>query len=152
MLPADSKNVLNKVKGNEHIFISFERALGETLKPFMAEVYLVNAGVLAYYIHSQREANVGDIVASSAEGLNRPGLLRYAKQAAVHFDWNSALAITLRMEFVHESLTTVFDVVFNSDFVGVDILVISYREGPAGQEDGYERFTRAIADLRRLDS
>lgn len=152
MRPADSRNVLCKVKGNEHIFVSYERILGETLKPFMAEVYLVNAGVLASYVYAQHQANLGDIVASSAEGLRRPGLLRYARQAAVNVDWNSALAISLRMEFVHETLTTVFDVVFNSNYVGVDILVISYHDGPVEQEEGYQRFTRAIGELSRLDS
>ena len=144
--------VLSKQDADPQAFLAFERLLGETIKPFMAEVYMINAGTLASYIYSHREGNLGDIVESSAEALHRPELLRYARCAAVDFDWNSPLAITIRLEFVHETLTTLFDLVMNADSIGIDILDISFREEFLGTEDSYERFAQAMCAFRRLDA
>ena len=152
MPPAETANTLTKQGDGAKLFASFERTLGESLKPFMAEVYLVNAGTLASYVYSKREGNLGDILASSAEALCRPGLLRYARQSRVEFDWRSSVAITLRMEFTHELLTAVFDIVFDDRFVGIDIIGVSYRDELTCPEDGVERFARAVADLKRTDA
>ena len=152
MLPTKPSHLLRRDGDDKRQFLSFERTLGETLKPFMAEVYLVNAGIMASYIYSKRQGNLADIVTSSAEALHRPGMLRYARQAAIDFDWNSALAITLRMEFVHETLTALFDVAFNADYVGVDIIVINYRDAFDDPKELYARFARAVAELRRTDA
>ena len=151
MLPAKPFHQLRRDGDNKRQFLSFERTLGENLKPFMAEVYFVNAGIMASYIYSKRQGNLADIVTSSAEALHRPGMLRYARQATIDFDWNSALAITLRIEFVHETLTALFDVVFNADYVGVDIIGIIYRDAFDEPGELYTRFVSAVAELQRTD-
>ncbi|WP_026379059.1 hypothetical protein [Afifella pfennigii] len=149
---ADDPFVLQKVDDNIHHFVACERLLGETLKPFMAEIYLVNCGIMASYIFSRAEANVRDIVDSSTEALRRPELVRYGRKAVVEVDRKRRIAITLGMEFVHDSLTAQFDLVFNRDFVGIDILGISYRRPPEMLEESYNLFARAVADLSRTDA
>ncbi|MDQ0326294.1 hypothetical protein J2R99_002163 [Rhodopseudomonas julia] len=144
------RRVIERCPENEQDFLACEKVLAEALKPFMAEFYLINAGVMAYYIYAEREANIRDIVDSSAEMLRRPELLRYARQAAVQFDWHNAFAIALRMEFVHDKVTALFDLVFNTDYVGLDILSIVFHG--EGEEDFYERFRQAVADLTRTDA
>ncbi len=119
---AEATYVIHKHKGNEHDFIPCERLLGESIRPFMAEVYLVDPGTMAHYIYARRDGNLCDLLASSAEILVRPDMLRYARRAAVDFDWDKAFAIALRMEFVHDSLTALFDLVFDDHAVGIDIL------------------------------
>jgi hypothetical protein len=151
MLPAKPTCQLRRNGSDVRQFLAFERTLGENLKPFMAEVYLVNAGVMASYIYAKRQGNLADIVTSSAEALHRPGMLRYARQAAIDFDWNCALAITLRMEFVHDSLTALFDLVFNADYVGIDIIGIDYREAVDEPGQLYAQFASAVAELKRTD-
>ncbi|MBZ8131787.1 hypothetical protein [Afifella sp. IM 167] len=152
MQHADGSFVLQKGEENAHQFVTCERMLGETLKPFMAEIYLVNCGIMASYIFSKSDANLRDILESSMESLRHPELLRYGRRAAVEIDPQSRMAITLGMEFVHDSLTAKFELVFNSDFVGVDISGISYRDAPAEPQESYELFVRAVADLSRTDA
>jgi len=150
MQHADGTFVLQKGDENAHEFIACERMLGETLKPLMAEIYLVNCGIMASYIFAQSDANLRDVLESSMEALRRPELVRYGRRAAVEIDWESRVAITLGMEFVHESLTAEFELVFNCDCVGVDITGIAYRGEPV--DDGYALLARAISDLSRTDA
>ena len=76
---ADRGAVLRKDDGDAEVLAPFERVLGERLKPFLNEVYLINAGLMAAYIFGKRDANIGDILASSAEAFTSPSLLRYAQ-------------------------------------------------------------------------
>jgi hypothetical protein len=149
---AEATYVIHKHKGNEHDFVPCEKLLGESIRPFMAEVYLVDPGTMARYIYTQRDGNLGDLLASSAETLRRPDTLRYAKRAAVDFDWDRAFIIALRMEFVHESLRALFDLVFDDHMVGIDILGFEYRAHIDDEEEGFRRFARAVADICRPDA
>lgn len=152
MLPTEPIYILVKDDGNERDFVAYEQLLGESIKPFMAEVYLVNLGIMASYVLAEHDANLTDILDSSAEALSHPELLRYARSSAVREDLDSVPIIAIRMEFVHDTLTALFDIVLGRDSVGVDILGISYRDSITAPEEGLKRFTRAVADLRRLDS
>ena len=152
-MPHDAEtHLLSKDAGNEHGFIACEKMLGESIRPFMAEMFLVNAGIMASYIYSGRDGNVGDIVDSSSEMLQHPEYLRYAREAAVSVDWETAPTIALRMEFVHDTLTALFDLVFDAKSVGIEILGIEYRDDVADPADGFERFVQAVSDLRRADA
>lgn len=151
-MPADATYVIHKHNGNARDFISCEKLLGESIRPFMAEVYLVDAGTMLQYIYTRRDGNLGDLLESSAEVLRRPAALRYARRATVKFDWDRAFAIALRMEFVHESLRAPFDLVFDVRAVGIDILGIEYRDSIDGPEEGFRRFASAVAEIKRPDA
>lgn len=131
---------------------AFEVLLGESIRPFLAEIYLINARILATYIIAEHDGNVGDMVDSSLEMLRRPELLRYARSAAVDFDWDASFAITIRMEFVHETVRALFDLIVENDTVGVDIIDVTFRGDVVDRDEAYALFARAMTEFRRLDS
>lgn len=131
---------------------AFEVLLGDSIKPFLSEIYMINARILATYIIAEHDGNVGDMVDSSLEMLRRGELLRYARSAAVEFDWDASFAITIRMEMVHDTLRAVFDLVLQNDTIGVDIVDIVFSSEPESREHAYAQFARAMKEFRRLDA
>jgi hypothetical protein len=151
-MPFASDRFVRREDGNEREFLAYERLLGRWIRPFIAELYMVNAGIMASYICTQQNANIGDIVASSTEALMRPEALRYGQSATLALDWGEAPAITIRMEFLHDSLTAFFDLVFEQSTVGVRILGILYKEAVVSAEDNFARFSQAVGTPRVLNS
>lgn len=148
MLHASHENFLCKAEANKHEFIAFEKLLGKSIRPFLSELYMVSPGTMIAYICADQNANIEDIVASSTEALGRPGSLRYGKVATVDFDWGEAPAVTIRMEFLHDTLTAFFDLIFQRGFVGVDILGILYKDTIGSAAENLQRFAEATAEVR----
>lgn len=142
----EDKDDIRRKRHSEPEFFVFEEVLGRRLKPFLSELTTINAGVMVYYICTERNAAIADIIASSTEGLMKPGALRYGRDASLDFSWGEQPAVTLRMELLHTKLTTVFNIVFHGKFVGIDIVDIDYLDGPPEGPERLSLFTTALAD------
>ncbi len=141
-------NFFFKAEANKHEFVAFEKLLGTSIRPFLSELYMVSPGTMIAYICADKDANIEDIVASSTEALVRPDSLRYGKIATVDFDWGETPAVTIRMEFLHDSLTAFFDLVFRGGYVGVDILGIRYKDAIGSAEQNLQRFAEAMDEVQ----
>jgi hypothetical protein len=140
-------NFIFKQESNALDFLACERVLGRLIRPFISELCTVNPGLIISYICSERDANIGDIVDSSAEALRRPEWVRYGQIATVDFDWGESPSVTLQMEFSHEQLTAFFNLVLEGRFVGIDILAILFKDAIRDAQEKLRRFSEAVAEL-----
>lgn len=127
-------------------FAVYERLLARSIKRFISELCLTNAGAMIAYICADHHDNIDDIITSSAELFLKPGTLRYAQNSEVNFEWGHAPTVTIDMEFCHPNLTTFFKIVFDGRFVGVDILGILFRDRVGDAGENVRRFVEALAD------
>jgi hypothetical protein len=147
MLLAGHENFIFKKDSNALDFLACERMLGRLIRPFISELCTIDPGLMISYICTERNGNIGDIVDSSTEVLRRPEWLRYGQIATVDFDWGEDPAVTLQMEFLHDTLTAFFNLVLEGRFVGVDILAIFYKEAVRDAAEKLRRFSEAMAEL-----
>ena len=76
-----------------------EQALAECVADVATELRLVNVIDLIDYVQGERNANLEDVVNSSAELYFRPNALRYAWSAQLDVHWNAPPSVALNMEF-----------------------------------------------------
>jgi len=145
ILPKDD-HLLLKAPATLREFAIFERLLARTIKKFISELCLTNAGAMIAYICADHHENIDDIITSSAELFLRPGTLRYAQNSEVDFEWGRAPTVTIDMEFCHATLTTFFRIVFDGRFVGVDIIGILFRDAFGTPQENTRRFVEALAE------
>jgi len=144
----DSTHYLAKRDADPAALLAYESVLAEGLKGFLAEMVMVNAGVIVSYICTNQHAHLDDIIGSSMENRLKPGRLRYTNHAQVDFEWGEAPSVALAMELRDARLTASFRVVFGGDHVGVDIRGIHFAELIGDADDNLRRFADAVADAR----
>lgn len=149
ILPQDD-HLLLRAGANDREFAIFERLLARTIKKFISELCLTNAGAMIAYICADHHDNIDDIITSSAELFLRPGALRYGHSSEVDFEWGRAPTVTIEMEFCHPTLTAFFRIVFDGRSVGVDIVGILFRERFGAPPENLRRFVEALADAVEL--
>ncbi|MBD8907291.1 hypothetical protein [Methylorubrum zatmanii] len=98
-----------------------EQIFARALRGFIAELCLVDGGVLIGWIRSQRHGNIADVVASSAELFFKESVITYADGADVSLDWGHSMQVVLDMEFSAEPMTVFFKLVLDEVFAGVTI-------------------------------
>jgi hypothetical protein len=128
--------------------LACEAMLADGLKEFLAELAMVNGGVMVSYICNRHHANLGDIIGSSTEHRIKPGRLIYASEAEVDFDWGEAPSVKIAMELRDERLTAFFNVVFGGDHVGIDLNAVHFSGGSGNARDNLRQFAAVVADAR----
>ncbi|MEH3117579.1 MAG: hypothetical protein PGN25_08250 [Methylorubrum populi] len=98
-----------------------EEIFARALRGFIAELCLVDGGVLIGWIRGQRHGNIADVVASSAELFFKESVLTYADGADVCLDWGRSMQVVLDMEFTARPMTVFFKLVLDEVFAGVAI-------------------------------
>ena len=144
----DSRNVIAKHDANRSELLAYETVLAEGLRGFLAELVMINGGVLVSYVCNNQHAHLDDLIDSSMECRIKPGRLQYGNQAQIDFDWGEAPSVTLAMELRDERLTAFFRVIFGGDHIGIDIRGIHFAEGMGVAEENLRRFAAAVADAR----
>jgi hypothetical protein len=145
---SDANRLLIKHRANANEFRAYEQLLANGIKLFLAELSLVSARAIVSYICANQEANIDDIIASSAELSLRSGFLHYDHWASVNVEWGHPPAVSIGMEFRHDSLKAFFNIVFEEKYVGVDLAGILYKDKLGDVEENRERFALALADAR----
>jgi len=126
----------------------YEKMLGEGIRSFISELYMVDGGVLLGYICGRQHENLDDLIRSSTELVIKPGCLRYGNDAFLEFDWGRDPLITIAMEFLGGPVTAHFRLTFARDTVGVDILGIGFEDGVGTLEENLGRLSEALADAQ----
>jgi len=146
MIIPHSSRLLLKNSGTEYEFSVYERLLARSIKRFISELCLTNAGTMIAYICADQHENIDDIVSSSAELFLRPGALLYAQHAEIDFEWGQAPLVTIEMKLCHPAITTFFRIVFDDRFVGIDIFGALFRDDIGSVIENAQRFVRSLAD------
>ena len=144
----DNNFFIFKRPSNDTELRPFEKMLGEGIRGFISELYMVDGGVLLQYISGRQHENLGDLIRSSTELVLKPGRLRYGNDAFLEFDWGSDPLITIAMEFVGGSVSAHFRIVFARHTVGIDILGLCFDGGFGKTEENLKRFAAALEDAQ----
>ncbi|KAB7787449.1 adenylate kinase [Methylorubrum populi] len=115
------------------------------MRDFIAELCLVDGGVLIGWIRGERHGNIADVVASSAELYFKESVLTYADAADVCLDWGRSMQVVLDLEFSAEPMTVFFKLVLDEVFAGVAIQRIVAEETGALSLEG---FAHALSQAR----
>jgi hypothetical protein len=135
-------------KDTETNLAAYEQLLAAALKPLVAELVLVNAGILVSYICNRQDAAIADLVDSSSELTLRPGSLRYGRHADVEFEWGEWPIVTLGLEFVGSCVEAHFRLVFGRRSVGIEILGLIFGRCLDDEAANLSRFAAALEDAR----
>lgn len=123
-----------------------ERVFATAIRDFIAELCLLDGGILIGWVRGERHGNIADLVASSAEPFFKEATIAYADGADIRFDWGRSLTVVLDMEFVTKPVTVFFKLILDGVYVGVAIQRILADQNPAAFNlDG---FATALADAR----
>lgn len=118
-------------------FAEAEEIFAQALRGFIAELCLLDGGVLIGWIRGQRHGNIADLVSSSAELFFKDSVLTYADGADVSLDWGNSMQVILDMEFSAQPMTVFFKLVLDELFAGVAIQRIVAEDTAAIGLDGF---------------
>lgn len=124
----------------------YERLLARTLRPFISELQLIDAGVLIGYILLEREKLLEDLIDSSTENFLKPGYVQYGRAACARCEWGSRPTAAIELELRHPQLTAYFSIVFEANFVGVNLHGILYSGATGDDEENWRRFAAVVAE------
>src|SRR5690606_20343001 len=75
-----------------------EVIVAEAIREVVSELRMIAPADYVAFLHTERYANVADIVDSAAELYFQPGTLRMGHGGEVHFDWDQPPRIVLDLE------------------------------------------------------
>lgn len=148
METAANKRFLDSRSLSGRAVFPYEKLLADSLRGFLSELCLINAGIFISYIEADKGENINDIVASSAELSLKPGLLRYGRHATIDSVWGFPPEVSIDLELHHASLAAFFRVVFEAQSVGVHLDGILFREVLGEPEENLQRFAHALSEAR----
>lgn len=128
-------------------YVRYEKLLARTIRAFIVEMQLVDAGVLIGYILCEKDRHLEHLIESSSEVWLKPGFLRYGRSASAECEWGSKPTASIELEICHPEMTAYFSLVFAADFVGVNLHGILFsRELSDEDEETWNLFSAALSD------
>ena len=124
----------------------YEHALIWAMKDVINELRLVDVGHLISYVFTDSHANIGDILASSAELFFKPNSLDYRDEAKAEIDWDGPPSISLELKFRHQDLTVRFALLLSGEASDISIRTIRYDDGEDGSQFDIDRFVAVLSD------
>jgi hypothetical protein len=100
---------------------AFEEVLACNIKDVIADFCLADADIIRFYADNQLHGNMDEMVTSSAELYFKGNTLSYGYVAHVCVGREEASCVVLDMEFVHDSVTVFFQLIFGNYYIGVKI-------------------------------
>ncbi|UVF20283.1 hypothetical protein HPT29_003795 [Microvirga terrae] len=100
---------------------AFEEVLACNIKDVIADFCLTDAEIIRFYADNQLHGNMDEMVTSSAELYFKGETLSYGYVAHVSAEREDAKHVVLDMEFVHDSVTVFFKIIFGNYDIGVQI-------------------------------
>lgn len=126
-------------------FDACERMLADALQPVATELRMVDLQYWIAYIHNGDEANLRDLVMSSAELHFCPGTLDFSGFAESVTNWCDHPAIRLNLELVLDRVTAFIRLTLRANNASVDLLGLA---GDSEDNDLPARLERALEDVR----
>ena len=100
---------------------AFEEVLACNIKDVIADFCLADAEIIRFYADNQLHGNMDEMITSSAELYFKGETLSYGYVAHVNSGQEDSSCIVLEMEFVHDSITVFFQLIFGNYYIGVKI-------------------------------
>ena len=100
---------------------AFEEVLACNIKDVIADFCLTDAEIIRFYADNQLHGNMDEMVTSSAELYFKGETLSYGRFARVSPGQEDTSCILLDMEFMHDSVTVFFQLIFGKSYIGVKI-------------------------------
>jgi hypothetical protein len=100
---------------------AFEEVLACNIKDVIADFCLADAEIIRFYADNQLHGNMDEMVTSSAELYFKGETLSYGYVAHVSTGKEDSSCVVLNMEFVHDSVTVFFQLIFGNYYIGVKI-------------------------------
>lgn len=125
-----------------------EIIVADAIKEVVSELRMIAPTDYVAFIHTERFANVADIVDSAAELFFVPGTLRLGHGGEVHLDWDRAPKIVLDLELKPAGATVYFTLSMTDKHAAVDVNYVAFDE-PLDDPDANSAFlVSAIEDAR----
>jgi hypothetical protein len=106
----------------EHLDIqAFEEVLACNIKDVIADFCLADAEIIRFYACNQLHGNMDEMVTSSAELYFKGNTLTYGHVSHVSTGREESACVVLDMEFMHDSVTVFFQLIFGNYYIGVKI-------------------------------
>ena len=126
-----------------------EIIVADAIRDFVSELRLIAPADYIAFIHTERFANVADIVDSAAELFFVPGTLKLGHGGEVHLDWNEAPRIVLDLELKPSGATVYFSLSMADKHACVDVNYVSF-ENPSEDPEENSIFLQGAIDAARI--
>lgn len=150
MLAPASDHAIWRTSQTIELLLPYERLLGETMRPVMAELTMINAGIIVACICNRHDEVLAEFVETSSELAMKPGTLRYDGHADIAFDWGVWPRITLGLGFRRQDVEAHFRAVFGRHSVGIELTGLVFAEALGDSAENLRRFAGALGDSRRI--
>jgi hypothetical protein len=118
------------------------------MRPVMAELTMINAGLIVTCICNRHDEALAELIDSSAELAIKPGALRYDGHADIAFDWGEWPRITLGLGFLGRDVEAHFHLVFGRHSVGIELTGLIFADLLGEADENLRRFAAALGDSR----
>jgi hypothetical protein len=132
----------------KQLALACEQALAESVADVATELRLVNVIDLIDFVQGERNANLEDIINSSAELYFRHGALRYAWGAMIDVHWNAPPSVSLNMEFSWRGAFVLFRLVLDKAQASVEIQHMDVEPPCADPQDRLFHLAESLASAR----
>jgi hypothetical protein len=133
----------------EHLDIQpFEEVLACNIKDVIADFCLADADIIRFYADNQLHGNMDEMLTSSAELFFKGETLSYGHVAHVRTVRGDQSCVVLDMEFVHDSVTVFFQLIFGDYHIGVKISRVLLDPAFKRSEFNLSSFARIVSSAR----
>ncbi|WP_201859705.1 hypothetical protein [Microvirga soli] len=133
----------------EHLDIqAFEEVLACNIKDVIADFCLADSEIIRFYADNQLHGNMDEMLTSSAELFFKGETLSYGHVAHVRTVRGDQSCVVLDMEFVHDSVTVFFQIIFGDYYIGVKISRVLLDPTFKRSEFNLSSFARIVSSAR----
>jgi hypothetical protein len=133
----------------EHLDIqAFEEVLACNIKDVIADFCLADSEIIKFYADNQLHGNMDEMLTSSAELFFKGETLSYGHVAHVRTVRGDQSCVVLDMEFVHDSVTVFFQIIFGDYYIGVKISRVLLDPTFERSEFNLSSFARIVSSAR----
>jgi hypothetical protein len=147
--PENESNLMLLRQRNSEVLLR-TKALADALKEVAGELRLVDLADFVTFIHEEQFANIQDIVNSSIELFFKHGTLTFGAMAAYDLEWDRPPTVTIGLEFNHDSVSILFDLVLEPFDAGIEIHAVSFGDKPNTADEETQTLVDAIAAARLM--
>jgi hypothetical protein len=126
-----------------------EVIVAEAIREVVSELRMIAPADYVAFLHTERYANVADIVDSAAELYFQPGTLRMGHGGEVHLDWDQPPRIVLDLELKPTGATVYFTLSLTDKHAAVDVNYVAFDE-PSDDPEVNSSFLRETIEAARI--
>jgi len=126
-----------------------EIIVADAIRDVVSELRMIAPADYIAFIHTERFANIADIVDSAAELFFVPGTLRLGHGGEVNCDWNRTPEIVLDLELKPSGATVYFKLSMADQHAAVDVNYVAF-ENPSEDPEENSSFLESTIEAARI--